>query len=184
MSSPGTHPVRLYGLMAEFSSPAALADATRAARAAGYTKLDAYTPYPSEEVIEALGHHHSRLPLIVLGGGVTGALVGFGLAWWSSVVAYPLNIGGKPLNSWPAFIVPTFETTILFASFAAVLGMLALNGLPTPYHPVFNVARFAEHASRDAYFLCITARDPRFDRVATKQFLHTLYPLEVNEVED
>jgi hypothetical protein len=177
-------PRRLYGLMAEFGSPAALAEAARAARAAGYRRLDAYTPYPSEEVIEALGHHRSPLPLIVLGGGLAGAAAGFGLAWWSSVIAYPLNIGGKPLNSWPAFIVPTFETTILFAALAAVLGMLVLNGLPNPYHPVFNVRRFAEHASRDGYFLCITARDPRFDPVATKSFLDGLDPLEVNEVED
>jgi hypothetical protein len=134
-------------------------------------------------VSEALGHHHSRLPLIVLGGGLAGCAGGFGLAWWSSVIAYPMNIGGKPFNSWPAFIVPTFEMTILVAGIATVMGMLALNGLPQPYHPVFNVERFA-HASRDAYFLCITARDAKFEPRATREFLMGLSPVEINEVED
>jgi hypothetical protein len=174
---------RLYGLMAEFADPEALTRACRAAYTAGYRRLDAYTPYPIEEVSEALGHRHSRLPLIVLGGGLAGCAGGFGLAWWSSVIAYPMNIGGKPFNSWPAFIVPTFEMTILVAGIAAVLGMLALNGLPQPYHPVFNVERFA-HASRDAYFLCITARDAKFEPRATREFLRGLSPVEINEVEE
>jgi hypothetical protein len=173
----------LYGFLAEFDTPEELVRACQAAYEAGYRRMDAYTPYPIEEVAEALGHHHSWLPAIVLGGGVTGCLGGFGLAYWSSVIAYPMNIGGKPLNSWPAFIVPTFECTILVAAFAAVLGMFALNGLPQPYHPAFNVDRFS-HASTDAYFLLITARDKKFDRRATREFLQGLRPMEVNEVED
>jgi hypothetical protein len=173
----------LYGLLAEFASPQALVEAARASRAAGYRRVDAYTPFPLEELNEALDIHHSRLPLIVLGGGVAGALGGFGLQWWASVIAYPLNVGGRPLNSWPAFIPPTFEMTILFASLAAVLGMLALNGLPMPYHPVFNAPRFAL-ASRDRYFLAIEAGDPRFDRQATARFLSEQGAVEVSEVED
>jgi ActD protein len=173
----------VYGLLAEFDSPEELVRACDAAYQAGYRKMDAYTPYPIEEVSEALGHHHSWLPAIVLGGGITGCLGGSSLAYWCSVIAYPMNIGGKPLNSWPAFIVPTFECTILVAALSAVLGMLALNGLPQPYHPAFNVDRFS-HASSDAYFLLITARDKNFDRQKTWEFLHGLKPMEVNEVED
>jgi hypothetical protein len=173
----------IYGLLAEFDTPEELVRACTAAHVAGYRKMDAYTPYPIEEVSEALGHHHSWLPAIVLAGGITGCLGGFGLAYWASVIAYPMDIGGKPLNSWPAFIVPTFECTILVAAFAAVLGMLALNGLPQPYHPAFNVERFS-HASTDAYFLLITAKDKKFDRRETWEFLHRLNPMEVNEVED
>ncbi len=172
----------IWGLLAEFESPQELLDATRKTRAAGYTRVDAYTPFPIEEIAEALGHHHSRVPLIVLAGGIVGALGGFLLQYWVSVHAYPLNVGGKPFNSWPAFIPVTFETTILVAALAAVLGMLAINGLPMPYHPVFNVPRFA-HASRDRYFLCIQASDPRFDRSATQAFLLDLSPAEVSEVD-
>ncbi len=175
--------VGLWGLMAEFASPQALLEAAHAARAEGYRRLDAYTPYPIEEVSEALGHHRSRLPLIVLIGGVLGCLAGFGLQYWTSVIAYPLNIGGRPLNSWVSFIPVTFETTVLLAALAAVLGMLALNGLPMPYHPVFNAPRFAL-ASRDRYFLCIEAADPKFDRAATEEFLRRFEPVEVTEVEN
>ncbi len=172
----------LYGLMAEFDSPRKLIRACELAREAGYRKLDAYTPYPIEEVWEAIGHHKSKLPLIVLGGGLTGAVGGFLFQYWASVIAYPMNIGGRPLNSWVAFIVPSFETTILFAAFAAVLGMFVLNGLPMPYHPAFNVERFAQ-ASRDRYFLLIGSIDPRFDSEETRRFLEGLEPVEVSDVE-
>lgn len=171
----------LYGLMAEFDSPSALVAAANAARRDGYQRMDAYSPIPIEELHEALGFHHTRLPLIVLAGGLVGGLGGYGLQYWSSVLEYPLNIGGRPFHSWPSFIPVTFETTILGAALAAVLGMLALNGLPMPYHPVFNAPRFAL-ASRSRFFLCIEARDPRFDREATQRFLESLDPRGVSEV--
>ena len=173
---------RLYGLMAEFDTPGALIAAAERSREAGYRKLDAYAPYPIEELVHALGHHHSKLPLMVLGGGIVGCLAGLGLQVYVNAFAYPLNIGGKPVLSWPAFVPVTFEMTILFASLTAVLGMLALNGLPTPYHPVFNLPRFSA-ASRDRYFLCIEAADPRFHAEGTRQFLAGLAPTEVSEVE-
>lgn len=174
---------RLYGLMAEFDTPDKLIAACNTAREAGYERLGAYTPYPIHEVWEAIGHRKSKLPLIVLIGGLIGAIGGFLFQYWASVHAYPLNIGGRPLNSWVAFIVPAFETTILFASFAAVLGMFFLNGLPQPYHPAFNVARFAE-ASKDRYFLLITINNQNFEPHAVRQLLEDLEPTEVNEVED
>jgi hypothetical protein len=174
---------KLYGLMAEFDSPQKLIRACEEARKAGYKRLGAYTPYPMEEVWEAIGHHRSKLPLIVLGGGLVGALGGFFFQYWASVQAYPMNIGGRPLNSWVAFIVPAFETTILFAAFAAVLGMFFLNGLPQPYHPAFNVQRFAE-ASRDRYFLMVTTKDKIFEPESVRKLLEGLDPMEVNEVED
>jgi|SRR5215208_2751838 len=173
---------RLWGLMAELDSPQALIEAARRAREAGYRRVEAYTPYPIEEVSQALGFHRSKLPLIVLVGGIVGALGGYFLQYWVNVIAYPLNVGGRPYHSWPAFIVPTFETTILCAALSAVLGMFFLNGLPQPYHPVFNVERFAA-ASRDSFFLVIEAADPRFDRRGTEDFLRGLSPSEVAEVE-
>lgn len=163
----------LYGLMAEFRTPHAIVDAAHRVREQGYRKVDGYSPYPLEPLGEALHLHHSPLSKLVLGGGVVGAMVGYGLCYWSSVIEYPLNVGGRPPHSWPAFIVPTFETTILFAAFTAVLGMLALNGLPQPHHPVFNAPGFAL-ATRDKFFLCIEADDPRFDRAATRRFLEGL----------
>ena len=171
-----------YGMVAEFESPTALVHAAQKAREAGYRKLDAYSPMPIEELHEALGLPQTKLPLIVLGGGLTGALVGYGLQLWSSTIAYPLNVGGRPLHSWPSFIVPTFETTILFSALAAVLGMIVLNGLPMPYHPVFNAKRFAM-ASRDRFFLCIESIDPKFDQTETRRFLESLGPREVSDVE-
>src|SRR5262244_1108416 len=173
---------KLYGVMAEFESPTAIVEATRRAYVAGYRRMDAFSPYPIEELTEALGIKHSKLPLIVLIGGILGCLGGYALCYWVSAVAYPINIGGRPLHSWPSFIPVTFECTILLAAFAAVFGMLALNGLPQPYHPVFNVDRF-ELASRNTFFLCIEARDPNFDRARTKTFLSELEGVkEVTEV--
>jgi hypothetical protein len=172
----------LYGLMAELPSADALIEAAHKVREAGYTRVDAYTPYPIEELAHALGHHRSRLPLIVLIGGLCGMVGGYLLQYWVSVINYPLNIGGRPFHSWPAFIVPTFETTILAAALSAVLGMFALNGLPQPYHPVFNVPRFAL-ASRDRYFLVIEARDAKFDLEQTRSFLLDLNASEVTDVD-
>jgi len=172
-----------YGLLAEFDNPTSLVAATASAHHAGYRIMDGYSPFPIEELHEALGSHHTRLPLVVLLGGLAGCVGGYGLQYWASAIAYPLNVAGKPLHSWPAFIPVTFECTILGAALAAVLGMLALNGLPMPYHPVFNVARFAL-ASRNRFFLCIEARDPKFDLEETRRFLETLNPREVTTVAD
>ena len=172
----------MYGLVAEFESPTALVHAANRAREAGYRKMDAYSPIPIEELHHALGLPETKLPWIVLGGGLLGALVGYGLQYWASAIAYPLNVGGRPFHSWPAFIVPTFETTILFSAGAAVLGMILLNGLPMPYHPIFNASRFAM-ASRDRFFLCIESKDPQFDPAATRRFLESLGPREVSDVE-
>jgi hypothetical protein len=176
---PGTE---LYGIMAEFESPESLLVATERAYAEGYRKMDAYTPYPVHGLAQALGHKGVRLPWIVLGGGIVGALAGYGMQYYASAIAYPLNIGGRPLNSWPAFLPITFELAILCAALAAVLGMLALNGLPEPYHPVFNVPSF-EQASRNHFFLCIESGDPKFDREATRRFMEGLGSRSVDEVE-
>jgi hypothetical protein len=173
----------IYGLMAEFDDPTSLVAATERAHREGYRCMDAYSPFPIEELHEALGARHTRLPLIVLIGGLCGCIGGYALQYWSSVMAYPLNIGGKPLHSWPAFIPVTFECTILVAALSAVLGMLALNGLPQPYHPVFNVPRFAL-ASRNRFFLCIESVDPKFDLEHTREFLTTLKPREVSTIAD
>ena len=172
----------LYGLMAEFVDPNDLIAAARGAHAAGYRKMDAYSPFPVEGLAEALGLRDHRLPRIVLIGGLIGGTAGYLLQYYVSVIAYPLNIGGRPLHSWPAFIPVTFETTVLVAALSAVLGMLALNGLPMPYHPVFNVPRFAL-ATRDRFFLCIEATDPKFDREETQRFLEGLKAREVSNVD-
>ncbi len=174
---------RLYGLMAEFENPQDLVEATRRVREEGFKKFDAYSPYPIEALTEALHIHDRRLPAVVLGGGILGGLFGYALCYWTTVIDYPLVVGGKPFHSAPAFIVPTFECTILFAAFAAVLGMLGLNGLPMPYHPVFNSPRFAL-ASRDRFFLCIEARDAKFDHDETWAFLTKLGPRVVMDVEE
>jgi hypothetical protein len=168
--------------MAEFSDPHDVVSAARRVREAGYTRVDAFSPYPIEELSEALDFHHSKLPLLVLIGGVTGLLAGYALEYWVSVIEYPLNIGGRPFHSWVAFIPPAYETTILFAALTAVLGMLALNGLPEPYHPVFNVPRFAL-ASRDRFFLVVEATDPRYDHDETWRFLVQAGARTVSEVE-
>jgi hypothetical protein len=174
---------KTYGLLAEFAEPRAIVGAARQAVEAGYTRLEAYTPFPIEALAETLGHaSRGRLPRIVLGGGVLGGLAGYLLQDWVAAQAYPLNIGGRPAHSWPAFVPVTFEMTILGAALAAVVGLLALNGLPMPYHPLFNVGPFGM-ASRDRFFLCIEAVDPRFDAQATRRFLERLEPLGVYDVD-
>jgi hypothetical protein len=170
-----------YGLMAEFDSAQALVTAAQRARAAGYARMDAYSPFPIEELADALGVRASRLPLLVLLGGVLGCVGGYFMQYYAAAIAYPVNVGGRPYHSWPAFIPVTFEMTILVAAVTAVLGMLALNGLPMPYHPVFHIPRFAL-ATRDRFFLCIEAADPSFDAQATRAFLETLGPREISEV--
>jgi hypothetical protein len=180
MSHEATTPT-LYGLMAEFDTPDALVAATEKARLAGYRQMDAYSPIPIEELNEALGLKRTRLPKLVFIGGVLGGLGGYGLQYFSAALAYPLNIGGRPFHSWPQFIPVTFETTVLGAALTCFVGMWALNKLPMPYHPVFNVPAFAR-ASRDRFFLCIETTDPRFDRHATARFLESLHPVGVSEV--
>jgi hypothetical protein len=172
----------IYGLMAEFENPEALVAATRRAYEEGYRKIDAYTPFPVEGLAEYVHRHRGRLPRIVLIGGIVGCAVGFLMQYYAAVIDYPMNVGGRPFNSWPSFIPITFEVTILVAALSAVLGMLALNGLPMPYHPVFNVGRFA-FASRDRFFLCIEATDPKFDHDETRKFMEGLKPTGVYEVE-
>ena len=173
----------IYGVIAEFENPSEVVAAARRAHEEGYRRMDAYSPYPIEALSEAVGHGRNWLPLIVLVGGIVGLVGGYGLQYYLSVINYPLNVGGKPLHSWPAFIPITFETTVLGAALAAIFGMLALNGLPEPYHPVFNTPNFAR-ATRDRFFLMIESRDPKFDRAATADFLRGLEGArEVTDVE-
>jgi hypothetical protein len=171
----------IYGMLAEFADANALVAATRRAHEAGYRLMDAYSPFPIEELAEALGFRKTHLPFLVLLGGLIGGVSGFALQYWTATADYPINVGGRPLNSWPAFIPVMFELTILGASLFAVLGMLALNGLPMPYHPLFNVPHFAL-ATRDRFFLCIEAADPHFDRARAAQLLRELGAQEVTEV--
>ena len=171
-----------FGLMAEFDSAQALMDAAVKVRQAGYTQTDAYSPMPIHGLAEALGMRDRRISKFVLAGGITGALAGYGLQYWTQVIAYPMNVGGRPYHAWVNFIPPAFETTILFAAFTAGITMIALNGLPMPYHPVFNAKRF-ERASQDAFFLSIEATDPKFDEEKTLQFLVSLNPREVVKVD-
>ncbi len=182
-----------YGLMAEFKGPEALLEAARRTYEAGYRRIDAFSPIPVHGLAEAMGHRDRKVQTAVLIGGLAGMIAGYSLSYFTSAVevpslpamfsGYALNIGGRPLHSWPSFIIPTFETTILFAGITSLLSMLVFNGLPQPYHPVFNVARFREHGSTDAFFLCIEAEDPRFDRAETRRFLEGLGATEVNDVE-
>lgn len=172
----------LYGVMAEFDNPSDLVAAARRTYEAGYRRINGYSPYPIEELWEAIGFHRTGLPVIVLIGGIIGALGGFFMQYYLSVFDYPLNVGGKPFNSWPAFIPITFECSILCAAFAAVFGMLALNKLPQPYHPVFNAPSFAL-ATRDHFFLVIEANDPRYNHDEVMRFMKTLEPKEVTDVE-
>jgi hypothetical protein len=173
----------LYGLMAEFADTTALVEAAKRTHAEGYRKVDAFSPFPIHQLFDALELDDKRLPLAVLLGGIVGCLAGFGLCYWVSAIAYPLNVGGRPYNSWPSFIPVTFEVTILVASLTTVVTLIVLNGLPMPYHPVFNVKRFAEHASQDGLFLAIEADDPKFDHHATRKFLQSLGATEVNDIE-
>ena len=173
---------RLYGVMGQFDNPSALVAAARETYAAGYRRINGYSPFPIEELSEAIGFTRTSLPLIVLIGGILGGVGGFFMQYWMEVIDYPINVGGRPFNSWPSFIPITFECTILAAAFAAVLGMLALNKLPQPYHPVFNAPNFAL-ATRDSFFLVIEAKDPKFDHDEAVRFLKNLEAREVNDVE-
>jgi Alternative complex III, ActD subunit len=173
----------IYGLMAEFDGPTSLVAAARRTQEAGYRRYDSFTPFPIHELFDAMDCHDKRVSLIVLVGGILGCAGGFGLASWVSAVAYPLNIGGRPYISWPMFIPVTFEVTILVAAISAFLSWIVLSGLPLPYHPVFNVKRFASHASQDGFFLAIEAADPQFDHVRTVEFLKDLGAREINEVQ-
>lgn len=173
---------RIFGLAAEFSSSDDLLAATKKTYAEGYRRINAYTPFPVHGLAEAVGYRHRILPWLVFAGGLLGAAAGFGLQYWVHVVEMPSNIGGRPLLSWPAFIPVTFECTILGAALTAVFGMLALNGLPQPYHPVFNHPRFGM-ASTDRFFLVVQERDERFDVEGTRGFLESLEPREVVEIE-
>ena len=177
-------PPKIHGMIAEFDHVETAAAAARAARAAGYTKMDAYSPYPDEELIEGLlgEDPKSKVPLVVLTGGTLGALTGFFLQYITAAHIYALNIGGRPLNSWVAFIPVTFEVTVLFSALSALVGMILLNGLPRPHHPVFNAKHF-ERATTDRFFLCIESSDPKYDEEATRAFLRSLNPNEVSEVE-
>ncbi len=172
---------RVYGLLAEFDSPSEILTATRRAYTGGYRKMDAYTPFPVHDLADALGMKRNAVPLITLIGGILGGGAAYALQWWINTIAYPLNVAGRPLHSWPSFIVVTFEMTVLFAGLAAFFGSLALNGLPMPHHPIFNSDEFAA-ASRDKFFLCIEATDPLFDRVETERFLQTLNARAITEV--
>ena len=174
---------RAWGLLAEFETPEELVSAAARAREAGYRRMDAYTPFPIHGLSDAMGFRPTKLPLVVLAGGLLGCVTALGMMWYSATIHYPLNVGGRPFASWPAFIPITFELTVLFASLSAVFGMLGMNGLPMPYHPVFNAPRFA-FASRDRFFLCIEARDPMYGSASTRAFLSGLGAREIVEVEE
>ena len=172
-----------YGLLAEFDTPGDLIRAAQQARQDGWRRMDCYTPYPVEEAAEAIGFHRNKVPLVTLIGGLMGLVAMFSLEVWVSVLAYPLNIGGRPTYSWPAFIVPAYEWTILFAGLSAAFGMLALNGLPALYHPLFNAPNFCDGATTDKFFLCLEALDPKFDLVEARKYLQSFQPVSVVEVE-
>lgn len=174
---------RLHGVMAEFDSGQALVDAARQTMAQGFTKVEAYSPVPIEELNDVIHQKRTILPKLVLGGGLAGMATGFGLQYWASVIEFPMNIGGRPQASWPTFIIPSYELTILFAALTAAIGMIVLSGLPQPYHPVFNVARFSM-ASSDKFFLVVESHDPKFDAHATSEFLKTTGAKGVYEVEE
>jgi len=172
---------KIFGLMAEFDSVDTVIAAAQRVHGAGYRKIDAYSPFPLEELSEAIGFEKNGVALVCLVGGLLGGLAAYILQWWINTIAYPVNIGGRPFHSWPSFIIVTFEMTILFSGLSAVFGMIALNGLPMPYHPVFNVPQF-DAASRDKFFIVIFSSDKKYDPVGTRQFLESLSPLSVAEV--
>jgi hypothetical protein len=178
------HRSHIYGVLGEFETEHQLVHAAEKARDAGYRRIEGYAPFPVEGLSEALGLKRNIVPLITLIGGLCGGLGGFGFQYWVNVIAYPLNIGGRPFNSWPAFIPVTFELTVLGAALSAVFGMLALNGLPQPYHPLFNVERFAKHATTDRFYLCIEARDKKFNLAEAARFLQGVDARHVSEVRD
>jgi len=178
------HRLHIYGVVGEFETEHQLLHATEKTREAGYRRMDAYAPFPVEGLSEAMGLKSNKVALLTLIGGLCGGLGGFGFEYWCNVISYPLNIGGRPLNSWPAFIPVTFELTVLGASLFAVFGMLALNGLPQPYHPLFNVERFAKHATTDRFYLCIEARDKKFDLAGAARFLESVGAHHISEVRD
>src|SRR5215470_2586274 len=175
----------VYGLLGEFDTPQQLLEAAKRVREAGYRRVDAYAPFPIEGLSQALGlgRKHDLVPLLTLIGGLGGGLSGFFFQLWVNASSYPMNIAGRPLNSWPAFIPVTFELTVLGASLSAVFGMLALNRLPQPHHPLFNVERF-KHASTDKFFLCVLSHDPKFHLAETARFLQSLNAQHVTEVRD
>ncbi len=175
-------PAPIYGMMAEFDEPEDFLAAIRHTRTAGYRRMDAYSPNPVDGLTEAMGLKETPVSLIVLTGGIAGALTGFFLQYYAAALDYPINVGGRPLNSWVSFIPITFELMVLGAAlFALLFGIVAINGLPCPYHPVFNVPEFAR-ASRDRFFVCIEAADPRFDPEDTRRFLENLHPVGVYDV--
>lgn len=171
----------IYGILAEFDTATQLVDAARKVRDAGYKKTDAFSPFPLHEIDEALGIKRSILPYLIFAGGITGLLAGFGLQYFVHVIDWPIIVGGRPHLSLPAFVPPAYELTILFSAFVAVFGMLFLNGLPSPYHPVFNVPRFAL-ATREKFFLVVEAADEKFDHEETRKFMETLGAQEVFDV--
>ena len=173
----------LHGVMAEYDSSQALVDAARKAVAEGFSKVEAYSPVPIEELNDILHRKRTILPKLVLGGGLAGMATGFALQYWASVVEYPMNVGGRPMASWTSFIVPSYELTILFASLTAAIGMALLSGLPQPYHPVFNVERFSM-ASSDKFFLVIESADPNFDQRRAADFLRSTGAKGVYDVAD
>ena len=173
----------IYGLLAEFNTPAELVRATEKAHQAGFRRMECYTPYPVEEAAVALRFHKTSVPLVCLLGGIMGMLTAFLMETWITVWSYPMNIAGRPLFSWPAFIIPAYEWTILFAGLSAAFGMLALNGLPQLYRPLFNAPNFRDGASTDKFFLCLEATDPRFSILDTRAFLEQFAPVSVVEVE-
>jgi hypothetical protein len=171
-----------YALVAEFETPEQLVAAAERAREAGYRKMDAYSPFPVHGLSDAIGFSDQKIPWIVLAGGLIGMFAGYTLQWYTSTIDYPLNVGGKPFNSIPAFVPITFEATVLIAAFGGFFGMLALNGLPKPYHSIFNTPGF-DRATRDRFFLAIESKDPKYDANETREFLQGLGTLSVSEVE-
>jgi hypothetical protein len=175
------HGRSVYGLVAEFDTPEDVLAAARLAREAGYRRMDAFSPFPVEGLSEALGHRDKLIPYIMLAGGIAGGVGGFAFLTWTTVIDYPLNIGGRPLFAWPSFIPITFELTVLLSALSGILGMFVLNGLPEPYHPLFEAKNF-DRASSDRFFLAVEARDPRYDSTETRAFLENLNPLAVQEL--